>query len=180
MSPDWHSFVNAEGPRLFKYFLARFDTQTADDLVQEVLIRVVRKVRSGSFDPNRGNLTALSFGIAHNIAREAFRDKKRSLEYPTNEGFHDDQISSEIPRIDEALSHEQELKRLRTAMTKLSNSEQEVLSLLVSQDLPLPEIGTALNLPVNTVKSHIHRAKEKLRNELTTSVSIRNQVNEKQ
>ena len=57
------------GPRLFKYFFARFDAQTADDLVQEVLIRVVRKVRSGGVDPSRGNLTALTFGIAHNIAR---------------------------------------------------------------------------------------------------------------
>ena len=176
MSPDWHSFVNVEGPRLFKYFLARFDTQTADDLVQEVLIRLVRKVRSGEFDPSRGSMTALSFGIAHNMAREAFRDKKRSLEDPSSDGFHDEEISSEIPHIDEALCQDQELMRLRSAITKLSTSEQEVISLLIGQDLPLPEIGTALNLPLNTVKSHIHRAKAKLRHELIKSVSTRKEI----
>lgn len=171
MSPDWHSFVNTEGPRLFRYFLARFDAQTADDLVQEVMIRVVRKVRSGDFDQSRGNLAALAFGIAHNIARETFRDNKRSLEDPASHDLQENEIVSEISNIDDALSQEQELKRLRTAITKLSTPEQEVISLLVSQDLPLPDVASALNLPLNTVKSHIHRAKAKLRNELTISPS---------
>ena len=172
MTPDWPSFVNSEGPRLFKYFLARFDAQTADDLVQEVLIRVVRKVRSGEFDASRGNLTAFSFGIAHNMARDQFKQCKRSLEdTQRNEGYAE-KTSSEMPHIDDVLIQKQELQRLKSAIAELSVPEQEVISLLVSRDLSLPEVASAVNLPLNTVKSHIHRAKAKLQNYMTPSTLI--------
>jgi RNA polymerase sigma-70 factor (ECF subfamily) len=167
MSPDWHSFVNTEGPRLFRYFFARFDAQTSDDLVQEVLIRVVRKFRSGAFDSSRGNLAAFSFGIAHNVAREAARNHRRSLEDPASDDLLDKEDPIGNVTIDEALSQEQELNRLRSAILKLTNPEQEIISLLVSQDRSLAEVAALLNLPLNTVKSHIHRAKAKLRQDLT-------------
>jgi RNA polymerase sigma-70 factor (ECF subfamily) len=63
--------------------------------------------------------------------------------------------------------------RLKEAIGLLSSSEQEVISLLVSRDLPLPEIASVLDIPLNTVKSHIHRAKSKLREYLTTTTSTR-------
>lgn len=171
MNPDWHLFVRSEGPRLFRYFLARFDAPTADDLVQEVLMRVVRKCRSGDFDPSRGNLTALSFGIAHNIARETYRHNRRSLEDPRSQDLNNFEFATESPQIDESLSKTQELMRLKEAIGLLSSSEQEVISLLVSRDLRLPEIASVLDIPLNTVKSHIHRAKLKLREYLTTTTS---------
>jgi RNA polymerase sigma-70 factor (ECF subfamily) len=173
MNPDWHSFVKSDGPKIFRYFLARFDPPTADDLVQEVLIRVIQKFRLGSFDPDRGNLTALSFGIAHNVAREKYRHAKRSLEDTQGLDRTKFELPSEAPLSDEELSQRQEMTRLKEAITHLPPAEQEVISLLVSLDIPLSELASILNLPLNTVKSHIHRAKAKLRDLLASRTAVK-------
>ena len=55
---------------------------------------------------------------------------------------------------------EQELSRLPTV-------EREALTLFYLRELSLQEIAQALDIPVGTVKSRLHRARRMLRRELT-------------
>ena len=144
MKIDWHEFVNSEGPRLFRYFLARFASQVADDLVQEVLIRVVQKVRSGEYSKDLGSLSAFAFGIAHNIAREQYRHTKRSLEDPAGEDLQRMPVQSFATNPEDRVSELQEIVRLRRAISRLNVTEQEVVSLLVNADLSSPEIANLM------------------------------------
>ncbi|HEY8269680.1 MAG TPA: sigma factor, partial [Pseudobdellovibrionaceae bacterium] len=63
-TPQWHNIIKDLGPSLYRYFSASFATQTAADLVQETLIRLVHKQRRGEFAAEKGSLKAYAFGIA--------------------------------------------------------------------------------------------------------------------
>lgn len=153
---DWDSVVEDLGPRLFKYFCVRFSKEQADDLTQETLIRLVRKVEEKKFDPDKGTLKMLSFGIAHYVALEA----KQPEIHDSIENWQDLLVSEQ--NIEQVIITNEMALRVREQMTNLSNIEQQVLSLLVDEELSLVEIGMILQVPEGTIKSHIFRAKKKL------------------
>ena len=62
-----------------RYFVAKYPRAQAADLVQEVLLRLVRRYRDGAIDPSRGNLAMFAFGIAKNLRLEMLKTAKKSL-----------------------------------------------------------------------------------------------------
>jgi RNA polymerase sigma-70 factor (ECF subfamily) len=52
------------------------------------------------------------------------------------------------------------------AFGQLSSGHREVLHLAFFEDLPYEEIATLLSLPVNTVKTRVYYAKQKLKSEM--------------
>ncbi|HET8799344.1 MAG TPA: RNA polymerase sigma factor [Thermoanaerobaculia bacterium] len=57
-------------------------------------------------------------------------------------------------------------RRLRTLVDELPEMQRAVLTLRYQEDLDPSEICRIVNLPVNTVKSHLHRALQSLRRKL--------------
>lgn len=165
---NWNQEVEDLGPRLFRYFGMRFSDQDSDDLTQETLIRLVRKVEEHKFDPLKGNLAMLAFGIAHFVALESQRfDILRTADalqdHWENQSNDPSQENLQDPfNLLEYLQSQAEIQQLRSAILKLAPIEQQVLSLMVDQELSLLEISVVLEIPEGTVKSHIHRCKAKL------------------
>ncbi len=56
-----------------------------------------------------------------------------------------------------------DIRDLRRAIAKLKPAEQEIILLSIDADLSLEEISEIVKLPLGTVKSHVHRAKENLK-----------------
>ena len=153
---NWDKVVEDIGPRLFKYFCVRFSNEQADDLTQETLLRLVRKVEEGKFDPDKGTLKMLGFGIAHYVALE-------SKQFYLHEPIEDwqDSLSADIDVEQVTITKDAALK-VRNQMKNLSSIEQQILSLLVDDELTLNEIALILQVPEGTIKSHVFRAKKKL------------------
>lgn len=158
---NWDRFVKDTGPRLFRYFAASLPTSISSELVQEVLIRLVRMVKAGRFDESKGSLVSLAFGIAHNVRCEVYKNAGR-LETPLTDQ-HYATISSNCTPQDAEIDHQQQISQLRSAIQRLQPSEKEVILLMVDRDLSLADIASALNMPLNTVKSHMRRGKQQLR-----------------
>jgi RNA polymerase sigma-70 factor (ECF subfamily) len=154
-SLEWNQIVDDLGPRLYRYFCARFSKEQSDDLTQETLIRLLRKVEEKKFDPARGNMAMFTFGIAHFVALETKIDR---IHEPI-ESWQDQIV---IETNDEILESDQKTD-LREAIRTLSNDEQSVLTLMMDQELKVCEISTLLSMPEGTIKSHVSRAKEKLK-----------------
>jgi RNA polymerase sigma-70 factor, ECF subfamily len=159
---DWDKIVKEIGPRLYRYFCGNFPPSIASDLVQETFIRLVRKVESGSYNEKKGSIASYAFGIAFYIRKEAYKaapkgeiDLENIINFPVETTLQDELVEAN-----------EEKQRLRLAISKLPESEKEVILLLIDEDLTLEEIGNILHMPLGTVKSHVHRAKEKLRKEL--------------
>jgi len=165
---DWDATVDVLGPKLFRYFCARVHQAHAADLVQETLLRLVQKVDAGQFDPGRGPIVAYAFGIAHFVYKESV--KARRLEIVTTV---DDAgvaaVASSAPLSDAVAEEHAMTASLRRAISALPDAEQNIITLLLDRDLTLPEIAIIVGMPVGTVKSHIHRAKENLKKSMTPS-----------
>jgi len=159
---NWDKLVKNLGPRLYRYFAASFADSIADDLTQETLLRIVRKYHAGDIDLTKGSVDMLSFGIAKNIKFEYFRTIKNvdSIDNVEENAFAHDEGSFE------ALSQNQQVHRLRLAISKLGDPQKEILLLTIDQELTSLDIAKILDMPEGTVKSHIHRAKEELREAL--------------
>lgn len=163
MSRDWNAIVEELGPKLFRYFRARFSYEHAADLTQETLIRLVQKTNAGQFDPGRGNLRMYAYGIAHFVALEA---QKRPESMESAPELH------LVSRLEEEMIEQQRRDQLRAALRRLDQVHVQIISLMIDEELTLNDIGVLLGMPVGTVKSHVHRAKEKLREILSAKESV--------
>ncbi len=157
--PDWTHVVNDLGPSLYKYFQARCGLRIADDLTQECLLLLYRKHQAKEFDPARGNLRMFAYGLAKNLVLESFRrDASRSQ-------HTDDELSklTSESSLDEGIAARQKQILIRNAISTLAPVQQECLYLMMDDELSMDQIATVCEIPTNTVKSHIHRAKTTLK-----------------
>lgn len=154
---NWNTTVAEIGPKLYRFFAASFSAETASDLTQETLIRLVQKYEQGKFDPGQGSLLMYAYGIARFVQLEA-RKKGEGHWAGLDEAM---EVASA-----EASAVEEEIRELRLAIEHLSEIQKHIVLLHIDQDLTLQDIGILTGVPLNTVKSHIHRAKEILRTQM--------------
>lgn len=58
---------------------------------------------------------------------------------------------------------------IRLAMTRLSTDQRAILSMFYLEEMPLTEIAEATSLPLGTIKSRLHYARQALKDALTRS-----------
>jgi RNA polymerase sigma-70 factor (ECF subfamily) len=163
---DWDEVVEDLGPALLRYFCAAgFARHQASDGVQETLLRLVRLAQEGEYDPNRGSPRMLAFGIARLVKHEFYRSVGEHDLYGDTKEYADvPKPGSVVPQSAlETLENRQTETALRKAILSLEFPVREIFLLLVDRELKLEEISGILSIPVGTIKSHIHRGKEKLR-----------------
>jgi RNA polymerase sigma-70 factor (ECF subfamily) len=152
---DWNTVVEKMGPALFRYFAASFTLATADDLTQETLIRLVRKVEAGQYHPEQGSLLKYAYGIARFVRLEAL--KARPLPVEADPAAPRAHASPEA-----ALEEKRRIGELQRGLDRLPDIQREILLLVLDEELSLVEIASLMEMPLGTVKSHIHRAKAEL------------------
>ncbi len=127
-----------------------------DDLFQEVFSRVHAAATSYRFEHS---FRAWLFTIATNVVRSWYRRQKtRRVVVPAPEP------TAPEPGPD-ALTHVEvkEMTRwLEEAVRKLPARQREVVLLTCVEQLSHEEAAMALGMPVNTVKTHLHRARRTL------------------
>ena len=139
-------------------FAATGTAAEAEDLTQETLIAAYLSL-SHLRDPAR--FGEWLKGIARNLVRMWYR---RHAGTPALDGGHVlealDDGSFRAP--EERLDQRESLARIREAVQQLSTGNQQAISLRYWAEMSYSEIGAALNVPVSTVKSRLHKAKRQL------------------
>ena len=127
----------------------------ADDAAQETFVRAFTHI--GDFDPQRPMLPWLV-----TIARRLCLDRLRKRKHEADDTAVELAQSTE-PAADDAASNRQQLQRLQVAMAKLPEGSREALALFHFEELSYQEIATAMEVPMGTVMTWIHRGREELR-----------------
>jgi RNA polymerase sigma-70 factor (ECF subfamily) len=143
--------ILAHAPRL-RAFLRKLSgsAQDTEDLVQETLTRGLRY--QGSFD-SEGSLT----GWLMKTAFRCYLDlRERRRREPAQLGDAAELVTATDRSPVEARDLVSHLLR------RLSPIEQDIVLRFHHRQETLVEIGAALGMPVNTVKSHLHRARRNL------------------
>lgn len=61
------------------------------------------------------------------------------------------------------LNQNAQLRAVYDAMTTLNAQERSIIDLIVIEELPVATVAAVLDIPIGTVKSKLHRAREKIR-----------------
>ncbi|MBP2018979.1 RNA polymerase sigma-70 factor (ECF subfamily) [Symbiobacterium terraclitae] len=129
------------------------DPHLADDLVQEAFIRAFREI--GRCDPGRPFAPWLA-RIVINLCRNALRRRRLlPLALPDRQGAGDPGYAATEDRAD-----------LWPILERLSHAHREVLMLRYFHQFTEPEIAEILGLPLGTVKSRLHAARQAVKSRM--------------
>ena len=140
------------------------DRAMAEDLTQDTFIKAFRAL--ATFEVER-KFSSWLFKIAHNTAIDSLRRKHVAtvpLEAPDRDGpdLLDSLAGSDADSPEHVLEGRDLGKALVLAMGELRPDYRAVMDLRFIQGLAYDEIAEIMDLPLGTVKTHIHRARKAL------------------
>jgi RNA polymerase sigma-70 factor (ECF subfamily) len=164
--PSFDELVKKYKDRIFRVALTMLQDKTeADDVTQEVFMRVYTKI--GSFKETSTFFTWM-YSIAVNECRHALRKKKHvpvSLDTPLEENEEStlsDLLKSKEENMDHRLVREEETGLAYKLINTLPEKYRTIYVLRNVDDLSYNEIAGIMGISVNKVKVWLFRAREKL------------------
>ena len=156
--------------RLVRSFLRKITGKpdTADDLAQETFVRLLK--HAGSYDekyPMRTWLLTIARRLSINHSRKA-SERMGTTEYEGHRSTFDgpaQQVEADdMKRVTRTM--------LDGALAQLSESQREVIVLFHEQELSIEEVADVMEMPVGTIKSHLHRARAAMRKILAPQLEV--------
>ncbi|NVB38537.1 sigma-70 family RNA polymerase sigma factor [Pseudenhygromyxa sp. WMMC2535] len=143
-------------PKLKRFFKAKVPEPDCYDLTQETLLHFVRTDPAGIRNPK-----AYLWGIARNRLFSYFGNKR-----PT-ERFESSKIS--VAELGGTLSSQLDRRqRLANALSRLPVDHQIAFELRFCEELKLEEVAESMQVSLATVKRYLNKAREQLRELLTS------------
>ncbi len=159
----FQQLVEEHGRRIYNIALFTLQDETlAADVTQEVFLRVYRYL-----DRFRGEakLSTWLYRITRNCC---LNQLKRERRYRVMEEINPEHPAVGTPEIDLLRSERREL--VRAAVGKLPPQQRLAIGLYYFHERSYTEVAELMELPLNTVKSHLRRARLALAQMLQTEV----------
>jgi RNA polymerase sigma-70 factor (ECF subfamily) len=166
----FEELITAYQPRLLRVLRHIVGSEAiAEELVQDVFLRVWRARKN--YQPS-AKFSTWVFHIAHNVASNAIRDKKRRKEFQlaqsesTKTGqFSLDEMAMASTGVMpvRALDKVERAEMVRTAIEALNERQRMALLLCKFEGLSYQEIADTMDLSIQAVKSLLSRARVNLR-----------------
>jgi RNA polymerase sigma-70 factor (ECF subfamily) len=150
------TFVDRYKARLVRYLAHRTgDRDAAEDLAQDVLIRVLRGAFAG-----RSSVATWVFSIANRCAIDHARARRRRRD-PAGQPAAEEPASSALDPALLAIRNDSD-RRVDRLLAQLPPPQREVIALKVFGDLSFTEVATVLGRPIGTVKSQMRYGLQKV------------------
>lgn len=163
--PSWEDVARRYGRKIYNFaYRLTGNPDDASDLVQEVLLRV----RKGLASYTPGSFEGWLWRITRNAFLDSVRKKKRRPTSPLPDDDRSTLLTSPSP--DEVLASVRLSEDIQAALLKLPIDFRECVVLCDLVGLSYEEIAAAVEAPVGTVRSRIHRGRKMLRGLLTWPV----------
>ncbi len=135
------------------------NSSNAKDVTQDTFIKIYNKCKL--IDPEK-NIKTWIFTIATNTAYDFLRSKKRKNEITLDENNETIlSLHSYYPQEQEGL-----VSDIDKALEQINPEYKKVLLLFYQQGFQYQEIAEILEIPINTIKTHISRGREQLKDKL--------------
>jgi len=139
---------------LRRFLVRRTDPATADDVLAETLLVCWRR-----FDELPEQPVPWAYGVARNCLANAQRSVRRQ-----------ERVAAKLTVVDPPREREDPVgsrdDALHEALGRLRDADAELLRLWAWEQLSPAEIATVLDVTANAVSIRLHRAREKLREEV--------------
>ncbi|MET8339872.1 RNA polymerase sigma factor [Streptosporangium canum] len=148
-------------PALRRYVARRLGPSLADDIVSDAFLAAFR--RRNRYDTSHPDARPWLYGIAARLISRHRRVEIRFYRALVRSGI-DEIAEPYTERVDDRVTAQQ--AGLAAALAKLSPDDREVLLLVAWADMSYEDVARALDIPVGTVRSRLHRARAKTRQAL--------------
>src|SRR5829696_3950209 len=131
------------------HFLVK-DRYLAEDIFQDVFIRIIDTMRSGRYT-EEGKFLPWAMRIAHNLCVDHFRKVKRTPTIRTGEN-HDifEVLNFTEDSAEDKMMKKQSHNRVRDMLDQLPEDQREVIILRHYADMSFKEIADVTNCSINT------------------------------
>ena len=194
------SLYRRKHPAIYRFALHMSgNCAVAEDVTQEVFMTLIRDAKR--FDPARGTLGGFLFGIARNHLRRRWELERNSVPLPETADELDAMLSryssgrsngslrvaangngngnghgagvSAFPMHRDELVSQENVGRVRHAISTLPENYREVVVLCELDEMSYEDAAAALDCPVGTVRSRLHRARALLLEKLRDAQPVR-------
>ena len=139
------------------------DEEIANDLFQDVWIKVVQTLKTGRY-VEEGKFGPWVMRIAHNAAIDHFRrNRKRRMVRPTDEFDIFETLSHDAPSIEDRLIEDEIMAELRQLIPALPEEQQQVVHMRLTHNLSFKEIAEETDVSINTALGRMRYALINLR-----------------
>lgn len=183
-------------PSIYRFALHMSgNAAVAEDVTQEVFLALIRDPKR--FDPARGTLAGFLFGVARNHLRKRWEQDRRMVslvgdaddfvapgiaasangtQANGNGHFHEGRNGNGhyvVPATRDEFASFENVARVRQAIGTLPENYREVVVLCELEEMSYEEAAAALDCPVGTVRSRLHRARAILLEKLRDARAVR-------
>lgn len=163
-----HDLIAAYQDRLhaFVWRMVRSD-HDAEEICQDAFLRAFHSLDSFDFAYRFSTwLFTIAYRLCLNLMRKR-KDYSGETDFSLMQG---DGRTAEDDGVSEGVANSEEAERLRTiiwnSVEDLTPSQRAAVLLFYKESLSCQEIGEILDMPAATVKSHLHRARNRLKEKL--------------
>ena len=130
-----------------------------EDLAQEVFLRLFR-----ALPDFRGEAQVATFlyRIIVNVVNDEFR-RRQKARLAVSVGDESRELRSPSPDPEEILQRDQMQETVDAALAQLNPRERSILVLHYQEGRSYEEIAAILDTPIGTVKTHLYRARQRLK-----------------
>jgi RNA polymerase sigma-70 factor (ECF subfamily) len=148
------------------------DPEDRKELINDILIAVILKIRDGSFDPERdSNLSNYVYGVTSNTINQYLKKLyvKRNLDEKLKQDFAGDSIPGFIERSEFEKNEEIERnkKLFRESIDKLKPKYRDVIYFRYYDNLSVADIAQKMDIPPQKVSDYLKYAKQLLMQSIT-------------
>jgi RNA polymerase sigma-70 factor (ECF subfamily) len=141
---------------LLRYAKQRVGEQVAEDIVAQTFLTAYEQ--RDRYDPGKGELLPWLYGICTNLLRRHHRAELRRLRALSRLPVE----TAEAPSADR-VDAQRAVARVAGVLARLPRRQRDVLLLFAIAELEYAEIAAALQIPLGSVQSALHRARAKVR-----------------
>jgi len=151
---QFNLLLEAERVSIERFVRFRITSKTdADDVLQEVYLTAYQKFAQLK---NRDSFKPWLISIARNKCNDFFREMATRFEISLDELTE--------PELSDSRHGISEIDTVRETIGLLGDKDKQMLYLYFWKELPQAEISKRLNIPIGTVKSRLHTAKQNFKN----------------
>ncbi len=160
--PAFEQLYTLYEKRVFQYVCTLvYDVALAEEVVGDTMLAVWK---GASTFTHTSRVSTWIFGIARHKALDAIRRTGRRQREVDLDDIHDLADPHDNPA--EGVMRDQVSAITQRAVAALTQEHQEILRLVFYEELPYDEIAALLGIPVNTVKTRVYYAKQRLKESL--------------
>lgn len=148
--------------------------EVAEDVVQEAFVRVLKNL--DRFD-SRFRFSTWVFTIAKRLYMNQLQKHAPAFESEVVESWQGRGHAPEHKLMD-AEVRDNARQAIEYAMDSLNEQQREIVILFHRQNWPISSIAEHLDMPEGTIKSHLHRARKRMKQVMTADESHLRHVEE--